>query len=796
MTRRAGRVYRELVGTMSYCYRTNTNSAIRLAVAGGLILSTLMPVLANTMSAQERMQFADGLFARELYNLAIEEYTKLLEAEPSHPAADAAHYRLGDAYRHLGDSGQAQKQYAKVFKLFPESEYAAKAGVKRADIFISEKRYEDGVELYRMVLERKPGEPVASACHYFIGDALLAVNKTNAAEKAYGVIANDFPSSDYAPFALLRLAEIGAARGESPGRVLRYYRAAATNTISDRVAAEALYQIGRLEFERSSFEESSRAFAELARQYPEDKRARESKLDAAWAQYNAGYTAKALEVAETALQGEEQSVEMKRHWLYLKANSERALKKNRDAVRTYSFLIEMGGGNSYAYVYERALCYFALEEYESVLSSVEGGDWKESKVAEDVLWLKGRASEEAERNDQAVQFYRKLLKEFPEGRFIEQVSFRLAGILRSRKDWKGAAGLYAEVAQRFSKGALAPKALLACGLCRMEAGQLEEAASAWREMVSKYSEHELVPESLLNLAAAEVRLKRMKEAEVTVDLLLRRYAEDAKANEAWFWKGLIAAERGQHKSAEQSFGKSLELGLEGTMAAKARAYRALAIYRAGDEKRAADELQRLSGEEELKSAGRNIFTWLAGYRLNQNDGRKSVDAAEKLQRLSELPVERQEAFCFQGRANGLAGSEKESLKMFAAAYQIEEESLFKAEAALSLGEGALKAQDLEAAQEYFAAAAELALGGEGVPVRARAYLGLGDTAELKKDYEKAARYFMSVAVLFEDKVLVPRALASAARAYGLAGMKREGDKALEELSRRYPSGGDGGGNDE
>ncbi len=750
----------------------------------GCVLFFVQACLADPLPPDDRLQFADGLFARDLYELAAQEYSGLIADHSEYGKIDEAHYRLGDCYRHMGKNSLAERQYAGVFKRYPKSKYHLKAGIKRADMFIRDKRYEEGVSLYTLVLKKRPPEPMGSACHFFSGEALMTLGRTNDAQKAYDIVADKFPSSDYHPFALLRLADIAANRGAKPESVIKFYRSAATNNISARAAAEALYQIGRLQFEQKQYEDSSRAFSELAKRYPDDVRTRDSALDSAWSHFNSGFSAKALKVANLALAAEKDAGTAS-SWLYLKANAERQLKKHDQAIATYGRLIERGGSSTDVYAYEQALCYFAKGEYALVVGAIEGRI-ANKKIREDALWLLARSSAADGDSDSSVQYYTKLYKDFSSGRFAAQAMFRVAGELQARKDWKASSDMYREVSSKHPAGELAAKALFAEGVCLLNAGKEVEAIAVWKTLFEKHPKDQLVAESILSRTVAEMKLGLLKDANRSIDLFFKHCPKAKNSNEAFFWKGVLASEAGTNEKAAKHFAKAIELGLEGDLQSKARAYGALAIYRSGDLSRAAEALQKLKDGAEARYAGRNVFLWLAEYRVKGPKGREGISAAQKVLHLSTVPVEKQEAFCLLARAHEAQQNAVDAKKAYAEAYRQEGGSLFKAEAALALGTAGLSAKDSETAEKYFQSAARLAEGDDGIGIRARAYMGLGELSEMTKDYPAAARYFMSVAILFDDAEISPTALHAAARCYGLSGKDAEQKEAREELSRRYP----------
>jgi TolA-binding protein len=71
-------------------------------------------------------------------------------------------------------------------------------------------------------------------------------------------------------------------------------------------------------------------------------------------------------------------------------------------------------------------------------------------------------------------------------------------------------------------------------------------------------------------------------------------------------------------------------------------------------------------------------------------------------------------------------------------------------------------------------------------LNAQARLASGEVFFLEQDYESAARAFMAVSILVDDPKLTPKALRRAAGAYRRAFKDSEADKALSELSQRFP----------
>src|ERR1700736_5441923 len=59
--------------------------------------------------AQRQLEYADALFGRKLYDLAVPEFEKYLEEYPNAPGRANAFFFLGECYRALNKPGLARK---------------------------------------------------------------------------------------------------------------------------------------------------------------------------------------------------------------------------------------------------------------------------------------------------------------------------------------------------------------------------------------------------------------------------------------------------------------------------------------------------------------------------------------------------------------------------------------------------------------------------------------------------------------------------------------------------------------
>src|SRR3989442_6937129 len=85
-------------------------------------------------AAQRQLDYANGLFTRKLYDLAIPEYQKYLEDYPGRPGRANAYFSLGECYRNLNRISSARTNLQKVLNDYGDSEFAEAAPYALAEM--------------------------------------------------------------------------------------------------------------------------------------------------------------------------------------------------------------------------------------------------------------------------------------------------------------------------------------------------------------------------------------------------------------------------------------------------------------------------------------------------------------------------------------------------------------------------------------------------------------------------------------------------------------------------------------
>ena len=772
---------------MIFSARVYSSSSILSFLVLACMLVVIVPVSSAGDKADERMQFADGLYARGMHKLAVKEYVGFLQDNPSSTNIAAAYFRLGECYRNLGNLPEAEKSYRTVFNKYRKGKYGLRAGCKRADLFMQIGDYDAALDLFSAVMAENPPVEIAGACTYFSGESLLKKDKPEEAIAAFEKVVKNYPQSSFKSYALLKLGDIYATTKKDSVKGLNYFKLAADDSTTDRVKAESLFQMAEQHFRAKNYQKSANYYRQLLTKYPQDARSVEARLQSGWAAYYAGMYAESLSRARESLANTKAVGPEVAEWLYLKANSERQLRKNIDAVKTYAELISKYPKSPFsdAARYEKAVAFYKTGDYEKALAAVAAVNL-DGKLRKDAYWLMAESSSALKKEEQAIQYYQLIVREFPKSNMSCDAAYRLAYLLQERNDYKEAATMYLTVHEGFPSNKLAAQSLFAAGLCQLWDKRIEDAVRTWKSLITEYPKSTFVEKALYQTAMSEIKLKRDIEAMASLHELLKQFPKTEYAADAYFWKGMLLLQGGKVKDAQVAFNAALKLKPREDLARDASFNLGLALKQSKQSDAALKELYPLIDTTVSDKFTPQLLVWMAESFYDTKEYNKAIPVVKLLLKDNIEASWQQIGFGLLGRNQASKGKHDLAAESFRQALNCAATTRLAGEAALRLGEYSLAGKDLAGAEENFSKAAALAGDFSMLAIRANAYAGLGKTAEAKEDYDAAARYYMSVAILYHDADLVPGCLAGAVRSFEKLGQDTDAQKAAEELKEQYP----------
>ncbi len=758
---------------------------IQLTLLVGLLLGGTG---AHAFEPENQMQFADALYARGLYDLALDEYLLISREAGDFPRMDVVLYRIGESHRRLQSPQAAERFYLRLQREHPSSAYAERAAFRRAEVLLTLGRPGDALPLFEALLKDESLAPalVAPSLYYY-GDAARQLGRTDTASDAFASVIEQHADSPFAAYAALDLAQLLQADPARHDEVLPLLQSVNAAPPTEAVALEGLFREADWHFRQGDYEAAVVLYDRLLRDHPDSRRAREARLQAAWSRHHTGAFAESAALASAALD-EEPAIEQAAEWWYVLANAQRQLLRADDARASYQRVKDLAPDSDWARiaVYEMAVVAFRQDDFDQAIEAARQIE-PDPALRQDLYWLLAESYASIGRHDEAVQYYRRLIDAAPDGEYAPRALYRLGRVLQQRQDHAQAARTFRSLADQFPDHDLAPQALMSAALSMALQGEHEGAVSDWRRLLAEYSEAEMVGEARYQLALTKLQMGESDAARDAFDDYIEQHPGGVWAAEAHYRLGILWQEADEAAQAEQAFRAALDAEPENRLAERVQYRLAVTLHEQEKDAEAAALLQELLTSATRETLPLPLIEWLTRYRLAASAYAEAEEAAAFFVARADTAAWRQIAHALLGQAHRGQQHIEAAITAFEASKAEDARTREGIEATWLLGEIQLQQGDLEQATANLEDAARQASADELVDVRARSYFALGRASEKQDDPRQAARYFLAVALLFDDPDFVPEAMHRAAQALDAQGRVEEQQRTLAELAERYPN---------
>jgi len=192
---------------------------------------------------KRQLEYANALFTRKMYDLAIPEYQKYIDDYPGASGRANAYFSLGECYRNLNKTSTARTNFQRVLNDYGESDFAGPAAYALAEMAFTQKNYADAWPLFHRSATKSKDAAVALSAHYFEARCLESLDKKDEALDIYQQVAEAKNPNPYREDSRQTAARIALARGRKAD-ALHQYEALASEVQKPALKAEVTVRAG------------------------------------------------------------------------------------------------------------------------------------------------------------------------------------------------------------------------------------------------------------------------------------------------------------------------------------------------------------------------------------------------------------------------------------------------------------------------------------------------------------------------------------------------------------------------
>ncbi len=751
------------------------------------------PAQGSEAPDRRQLDYANALFTRKLYDLAIPEYQKYLDDYPGNSGRANAYFSLGECHRNLNRASSARTNFQKVLSDYGDSEFAGPAAYALAEMAFKEKDYAAALPLFHRSAAKSKESAVALSARYFEARCLEILGRKEEASDIYLEVAEAGNPNPYREDSRWTAASILIGRGRKID-ALKQYETLSNETQKPALKAESavrggvialdLVQADKGKIDKAMVERAT-ALLQRGRNLPEAGKFRAiAQVGLRRLQYQTGQYARL--VAEYKKEQENLPEAARAEVLLLAANSERQLGHAKEADELYRRIIANYPDREEAKdaAYQRLINVYNSDP-SALLTEVEA-------------FLATNPT--SERADQA-----KLLK---------------AEALYKQQNYTEAASVYGELRASQLSSKLRAESAYKLGLCYAQTKNTPNIIEAFTYYVQTFPDNPQAPAALAQRALAYEQDKNYDAALSDLNAILTKYPDAHEREAALQLKALILGQQENTKSMVETFRQLLKEYPKSSVAAQAQYYIGKAAFEAKDYKTAMTALnaaRQLNKEQYYNLASlrlilcqfylknRPVLTkevndfmanspnvnvppevleWLGIEYYNEKNYEPAARYLSALGKIDNRGNVKPDFLFYLGDAATKLKNLPQAEDAFGKYLQVANDPAGKAKVLLALGSvkiGAHKPDDAQKIAEEI-----MALQPEG-RVNAEARLLAGEVQLERGNFNDAGKAFMGVALLYDDPAVTPRALDKAASAYQRAGKTDEADRLVRELRERYPN---------
>lgn len=740
----------------------------------------LSPSSANGEAAAEAaLNLANSVFARKMYDYAIEEYEKFLISYPSAKGRDAAMFRLAECHRMLGNEQPARIGYEKLLMEFREGEFAGAAAYRMGEYLLAEKKYDPAIIQFRLASTQAASDEVRLSAKFNLAQCLDRTDQKAEAAKVYAEVAAVEKNNPYRGYARMAAAEAAAKAGRKEEALESFSAIAADDSTPGPARAEAALKAAALAAELGQKEKAAKLFAQVLKMDGAGDWRSVAYLGSMRLSFDLGDYKKVAAMADDM--PADLTSEAKAELLLLAANSQRQLGNTQAAQAAYNRLLTEfpDAPSSRDARFPRIVSMYQLGDPNLLKEADEflKGQITPKERAQ-VSLIKAETLFKDKKYADAGPIYASLAdsKELDEN-LRNSALFKLARCETQTKNFPGAIKTYTEYIEKNQGKDTLSQAIAQRGIAYQDNKQYAEAIKDFDLLIEKYpkaSERELALQQKALILGQQKDYKGMIAA---FQQLLTEYPKSEGAGQANFWIGWAAFEEKNYKEAIESLERAAKL--DPPQYGERATLRVILSYYYLEDR---DALVKLLAANPKITVPTEITLWL---------GRKAFEEGNYMKAEQYLlPVLQDPKAVNSDVLIELAEAQIKLGKYREASPQVDQ-YLEKAREPYSRARGLLARSGIALGQKQFDEAVKLneealLLQPEG-RLNAEGRILSGEIAFARGDYDGASRAFMTVAVLYDDPIVTPKALRRAADAYRKMGNLLEAEKAQSEMQRRFPA---------
>ena len=740
---------------------------------------------AKEVNPLEQLDFANGLFQRGLYQMAISEYKKIVESFPESEYLDEAYFGIAESLFFLKMYEEASTEYENYLKRFPRAKRKAISALRLGQSLFFMDRGGEALVSLNQVKESSLDGKFRQILYFYKGKILREKGNDKIALENFNKSVGVQGKTEYTVYSLLEIGDIYSKKSEYE-KAIQYYDKAYGETKDGKLKSFALYKTAEAQFSSGDYVESASSFKNVLSGYPNDEISSEALANMLLSLFN---TAEYERLVSEYL-GNERLIGKDLKFFdvyYIAASAYTELERYDQALLALDkvFLLEgLSQNKKDKAILKKTEILIKAKRFNEVLELAKG-DITSSHGNDTgyIVFLRAEAYYGLGSFNKAFELYTKLLEDFPSSQFSDNAIYGMAYTKKSLKEDKDAGELFVRYFKEGKDETKRMEALYNAILIDKKLKSKEKAIEHSLLFLKTFKSGTLRENVLFGLGSLYSEIKEYDKAGNIFKEFIRLYTESPKLEEAYFLLGYNLQLSKSLDEALLYYGKIMPGKNENKLFYSALKNKALIYLQDEKENEAAKVYDRIITELKDNDLGIDTYLWLSKYYLGEkrfNDALRILTEAESA---PESKLRMKEIAYFRGETYRELKSFEKAIDNYDIVLSDMGEDVFSGASRIGKGLCLVELGELERAKSEFEEA--ILENSDDNTITMRARFELANIEQLKDELEEAYKLYMLVAILYNDDYYCPEALFRAGTIFEVLGKNDEARKVYQEIVDKY-----------
>ena len=743
----------------------------------------------DTGRESEEFDFANGLFSRGMYDMAINGYRDFLDKYPASQYAEMADFRIAEAYFMDGQYDMSVDVFNRFLGKYSSGKMVRAARFRMAQAYYLKDEHAQAEAILSDIIQKAPSgdkfdaERVVAPAKYYLAGVYFKRGQHDKARSTLEDLLSANAGGEYVVYAYVNLGDIYTELGNETKAAEAYAKASEVSPDNPDISADAALRAAGAYY-RQGDNERARDYYKKVMELSTDQVLTDN---AALGFFSTLYRQKdySAVINESKLilpkvKGDRARAQL----LFMLGGSYFYQDRFLEAEKVYSEAYRGYPDTEYGMKARINGCWALLktENYQKCLLDIQAYMVTTDQSMDEALYIKGRALAGMGRSSEAAEVYGEMLKTFPDSDFLKEVSYETGWLYADSGRNEDAIGYFYDFVNSYPRDERSPELLLKAAQESFKLGRYNEAEKAYMKFLSDYPKNKLKENVLYQLGSIYLEQENYDAVTNVYEKFLQEFPDSRVKDAASYWIGVAYQKKEEWDKAIEVYEGIMKTS-NGEFAIRAEEASAYCYFQKGDFDKSAEAYYGIIEKNREQGLPEGIYQWVADFYMNSGKNAKSLKVLKVMNARYPDSRSRGEVLYMFAENNRILGNNEEAGQYFKKAIGSDAPSLYLERAHIGLGRYyAFKGDYNGALSEFDKALA-------GAPDNVTGAIARQETGNVNfnmKKYDEAAKQYMMVAILYDDEELCSDSLFKAGVSFEKAGMKDKAVETFKELVKRYP----------